>query len=138
MTTSLSQDVINKAREALGTPYQHQGRLIGLGLDCIGLAAYIAKSLGLDYIDGQTYGHIPHGGLLEYAINMQPCLYLVNDMSPGDLILMRYGRHPQHVAIFTGATIVHAFEPSGRVVENRIDDRAQDRITHSYRFKRML
>lgn len=131
----LSENIIAFARETLGTPFAHQGRICGVALDCAGVAAYIASRLGVDFTDRMGYGRIPMDGILESVMESQPCLMRVFDKRPGDIMLLRYGKDPQHVVIYTGETIIHAFEPSGRVVENRLDDRAHGRITHIYRFK---
>ncbi len=42
MSTSGS-DVVRTARTWLGTPYHHQGRLKGVGVDCAGLLIGVAQ-----------------------------------------------------------------------------------------------
>ncbi len=49
MATGL--EVVRVARTWLGTPYHHQGRVKGAGVDCAGLSVGVAKELGLSDVD---------------------------------------------------------------------------------------
>jgi cell wall-associated NlpC family hydrolase len=129
-----ADDIIAAARETLGTPYRHQGRINGVALDCIGVAIYVAQKLGFDYLDLPAYNRIPHHGLLETMVEKQPCLVRVFDRQPGDLFLMRFTDDPQHVAIFTGETIIHSSSQTERVVENRLSDELEKQVVAVYRF----
>ena len=53
---------------------------------------------------------------------------------PGDLLLMRFAREPQHLAVLVGENIVHAYANAGRCVEHRLDDAWSRRIVRVYRF----
>lgn len=46
---------IATARECVGTPFQHQGRHRGIGLDCSGLLLYVAKKLSLKDTSGKPF-----------------------------------------------------------------------------------
>jgi len=127
--------VVQYAREALGTPYRHQGRLVGQALDCIGLAIYVAQRLNLPYTDLPAYGQTPHKGLLQEMTELQPCLERVSQRQKGDLLLMKFTYDPQHMAICAGDTIIHCAMDTGRVVENRIDADTERRIVAVYRFR---
>jgi hypothetical protein len=50
---------------------------------------------------------------------------------------MRFGNEPQHLAVFEGDNVIHAYESIGRVVEHRLDDKWRKRIVRVYRFKGM-
>jgi cell wall-associated NlpC family hydrolase len=128
--------IISLARETLGTPFRHQGRQAGRGLDCIGVAAYICDAAEIPYIDKSGYSREPSHGLLESGLENQPGLVSVAlaDMAPGDLLLMRFAGDPQHIAIHAGETIIHAFEKSGKVVEHGLTDYWRSRIVRVYRF----
>lgn len=132
-----SKDIIAYARETLGTPYAHQGRLCGMALDCAGVAAYVAGRLNVKFNDRPGYSRLPVDGLLESVMDDQPCLVRVYDKQPGDILVMRFMGDPQHLAIYTGDTIIHAYEGTGRVVEHRIDNAWEKRIVRVYRFKDM-
>jgi cell wall-associated NlpC family hydrolase len=128
------QDIIAYARETLGTPYLHQGRVNQLGLDCIGVAIYVANRLGVEYVDLPAYGQSPYKGQLKYMMQQQPCLVEVHDRQPGDLFLMKFVFDPQHVAVFTGDTIIHCSMDTGRVVEHHLDAETSSRIVGCFRF----
>lgn len=132
---NIPQAIINRARSQIGVRFQHQGRCPGLALDCAGLAAYIAQSIGVEYNEWPGYGRTPHKGLLESVMNDQPCLEIVHDRKPGDILLMRFGHEPQHLAIFTGETIIHCYEAVGIVCEHILDQAWESRIVRIYRFK---
>lgn len=128
--------IISLARATLGTAYQHQGRILGVGFDCIGVAIYIADQLGLSYVDMPAYGATPHKGLLQRMVEAQPCLERINASEPGCLFVMEFMKgHPQHIAIFTGDTVIHCASNTGRVVEHRLDADTQRQIVATYRFK---
>lgn len=130
-------DIIEAARSHLGTPYRHQGRAAGAGLDCAGLFVAVCHDLGLQVIDENGYGRTPFRGLLEQCIDRQPFLRRVarNDMQAGDVLLMRFQSDPQHIAFHAGDTMIHAYSNVGRVVEHRIADVWRARVVHVYRFE---
>ena len=41
------QDVVTAAREWIDTPFHHQARLKGVGVDCVGLVIGVARELAL-------------------------------------------------------------------------------------------
>lgn len=129
--------IITTARQALRTPFKHQGRVAGLGLDCAGLLVYVCQTLGLPVQDEQGYGRNPWNGLLEQAIERQPFLRRVErqHLQPADVLLLRFSQAPQHVAIATENGMIHAYEHSGSVVEHRLAAVWRARITHVYRFE---
>lgn len=129
--------LIAAARECLDTPFAHQGRLPGQALDCAGVAVHVARSLGLQPEEPAAYGRLPHDTMLEAWLERQPFLERVAlaTMRGGDLLLMRFKTEPQHLAVFTGKNIIHAYEAVGRVVEHGLDPKWSRRIVKVYRFK---
>jgi cell wall-associated NlpC family hydrolase len=130
-----AEDILAAARGCIGTPFRHQGRIAGQSLDCAGLVVHVAKTIGADYIDVQGYGRLPHKGLLESTLDAQPCLARVDDMRQGDVLLMRFGREPQHLAICAGETIIHSYQNAGKVCEHGLTGPWPARIVAIYRFK---
>lgn len=130
-----AEDIIKAARSQIGVKFLHQARCPGLALDCAGLAAHVAQSIGVEYLEWPGYGRTPHNGLLEAVMADQPCLEIVHSRHPGDILLMRFGREPQHLAIFTGSTIIHCYEAVGMVCEHNLDQIWESRIVRIYRFK---
>ena len=127
--------IIAAAREFLGTPFRHLGRLPGKALDCAGLAVSVALALGLEVDDREAYGKTPANGLLEAMLDVQPGLRRVfRAPQAGDLLLMRFNGDPQHLAICAGETIIHAWQTVGKVVEHRFTDLWQSRVVRVYEF----
>lgn len=135
-----AQDIIVAALECLRVPFRHQGRQIDpgadQGIDCVGVAVHVASRCGLPYVDQQGYGRTPAGTALLDALDAQPCLRVVKrtDMQPGDLLAMRFERDAQHVAIYTGATIIHAYSSAGLCCEHAFTTAWQRRVMRVYRF----
>jgi NlpC/P60 family putative phage cell wall peptidase len=134
---SLPLQIVAAARACLKTPFVHQARVRGVGLDCAGLVMECANALGAHYIDYPGYPRQPFDGMLEKMLADQPCLKKISrtEMQPGDVLLMRIKTAPQHLGIYAGdGFMVHAYSQVGRVVEQRIDADWQKKITAVYRF----
>lgn len=132
-------EIIAVARSAIGTPFRHQGRVVGRGLDCVGLGAFIADTLGIKIVDVTGYGRRPSGGILEATLDEQPAIVQVaGPAQPGDLFLIRFKGEPQHVAVFDGENIIHAYEPVGKVCEHRLTEAWSRRIVRIYRFRGVM
>lgn len=138
------EKIISAARAEIGTPFRHQGRLPGKALDCAGLVCHVAGTLGFDYRDREGYSRYPAGGLLEDALDGQPCLerIAIADMRAGDVLLMRFAGDPQHLAFHVGWSdsyqaegIVHAHMRARKVCEHVLTDEWRGRIVRVYRFK---
>lgn len=132
--------VIAAARECLGTPFKHQGRVLGKGMDCAGVLVHVLGRLGLPFDDTTGYPRTPYDGMLEKILNAQPALTEVAkaDMTTGDVLLMRVTFAPQHIAIVSESRyghpyIIHGSSDHGGCVEHRLDDLAAFRIVRVYR-----
>ena len=120
--------VIAEARSWVGVPFRHQGRDYG-GIDCVGLPIVVGQSLGLfdQRLDIANYGRLPTGELVErLREHCRPIPMAV----PGALVVIAWTKIAAHVAIFTGETLIHAYESVGRVVEHGYRGR-WIRMTHS-------
>lgn len=134
--------LIAYAHECDGTPFKHQGRVKGRGMDCAGLLAYCLGKAGLPYIDENGYSRNPFDGTLERALDAQPAMgrIPVEEMAPGDVLLMRVTKSPQHIGIHAGIIdghpfIVHASEMHGGVVTHRLDGDWGGRVMRVYRVR---
>ena len=131
-------DIIAAARACLGTPFRHQGRLPGVGLDCAGVAVEVARALGCAPLDVSGYGRTPAAGQLEAVLDAQPDLERVDreDRQPGDILLLRFTGEPQHLAILTDeGTMIHSYEAVGTCCEHRLSAVWAARIVRVYRFR---
>lgn len=139
----MNQLMIDAASECLGTPFRHQGRVVGLGQDCAGVLAYCLDKLGLPYTDQHGYARTPFDGMLEKSLAAQPSLRQipVAEADGGDVLLMRMKRAPQHIAIHAGLVrghiyIIHGSEEHGKVAHHRLDDLWRARVVRAYRVER--
>lgn len=133
----MTSAIIDVARACIGTPFLHQGRIPGRALDCAGLVVAVAQAIGASYIDQQGYSRVPSRGQLERALDEQPCLERIaaTDRQPGDVLLISFYGDPQHLAIFTGDTIIHSYASVGSVCEHRLSSVWAARIVRAYRFR---
>lgn len=130
----IAAEIISAARECLNTPFQHQGRIVGLALDCAGVAVHVASKWHT-VEQPPAYGRLPHDSMLEQWIERQPFLERATHPQAGDLLLMRFENEPQHLAINAGETMIHAYQSIGKTVEHNLDDKWRRRIVRAYRFK---
>lgn len=128
------QEWIDTLRGYIGTPFLHQGRVRGVGVDCIGLAAAAANDLEIDPNGAAkfvTYSRVPHKQLFsELAPNyltalpynrLQP---LTNQILPGDVIFFWIDKRglPRHIGVYTGTNdegfdmMIHAYAKQPRAV----------------------
>lgn len=130
--------VVAKAREYVGTPYHHQGRVKGHGVDCIGLIFCIFGELGIDGFDKQEYRNCrrspPRGeGMLrDFDV---VCGTRLCDVEPGDLAVFwinTTSRRPQHVALVTDYGLLHTYSDVGRVVEHLFAPEWRERFICGY------
>lgn len=138
----IGDDVIRVAAEVQGTPFRHQGRQPGLGLDCAGLYVYVCQSLGIPHLDAVGYPRTPYDGQLERQLDAQPALRRIpkEDAKKGDILIMRMSRSPQHITFHAGEFyghpyVIHASEMHGKVCLHRLDSDWFGRVVGAYRFE---
>jgi cell wall-associated NlpC family hydrolase len=124
-------EVIAEARRWMGTPWHHQGRLHGVGVDCGGLIVCVAQALGLPVTDHPPgYAAMPDGVALQRHIESQCLRIVVPEL--GAVALMRWTRRPQHVgfigAMHGGWSLLHTWATVGQVVEHPLDAGWEARI----------
>ena len=139
MTATRAQ-IVTEARSYIGTPYHHQGRLKGIGVDCAGVVVGINKTFGLTSHDVKGYSQQPHHGLLQQSLCDAGFTKMrLDQLETGDCMLMRFGSEPQHLAVYTGeGTMVHSYSKVGKVVEHNLNDVWKQRITAVYQFPGLI
>jgi cell wall-associated NlpC family hydrolase len=133
-----AEQIIAAARAQLGVRFQHQARAPGLALDCAGLLVHVLDVLGLPYVDERGYPRQPYKGLIKSILDAQSSLRLLpnkSEAAAGDVLLMRLKIEPQHVAIYTGKTIIHSYSQVGKVVEHDLTPDWLRLITNVYRIE---
>jgi cell wall-associated NlpC family hydrolase len=117
----VEQQIIDNARQWLGTPWKHNQQALGLGVDCIQLA--IATFAALDIYTGEivNYYRVPKGNSLLDYLDSLPNTNRIEKIQPGTILLFKVGGIPHHVAIATSeTTMIHACQRAGKVVEHSI------------------
>ena len=119
--------IVELARECLDTPYVHQGRHNGVGLDCAGL--------NLPYNDMKGYPRTPYQGMLKKALDKEPSLEKIYTYEEGCILLLRITKDPQHLAIYTGDTIIHSYLTAEKVTEHNFSDSWRRKVVAIYKVK---
>ena len=120
------EDVVREARALIDVPFRHQGRTRE-GIDCVGVVIYIARKLGLSAFDVTGYRARPDGLAMKAHCDREMIRVPLGLFLPGHALLFRnLEQQPQHLAIVGdyfagGPSIIHAYEPYGRVLETRLD-----------------
>lgn len=137
-------NIVCQARTWKNTRFHHQGRVKGVGCDCIGLVLGVANELGLvsrksatalTQFDRKDYSMLPDGKQLQAALAEH--LQLVDEAKVGDVGLFYFDKNPQHVGIFGdypdgGLSLIHCYRSVGKVVEHRFDEGWQKRLVAVY------
>lgn len=134
--------IVQTAREYLGTPYHHQGRVKGHGIDCVGLIVCVARECGrIDpSVEVTGYSRIPDGKSLMRHLHAHLDPIEKTDMQPGDVICVAFDKWPQHVGIVGnywhgGLSIIHADNQRGSVIETRLMFSDYMRYVAAFRFR---
>jgi cell wall-associated NlpC family hydrolase len=129
------KQIIDTARTYLGTKFKHQGRLRGVGVDCVGVPVCVARELGLQVQDLQEYPRYPDGELLRAALEVSLDPIALDAVLPGDIIVFKISKHLCHVGLRTDYGILHAMSSLNRVAEHRFDCGWKMKATAAYRFR---
>lgn len=135
---------VAEARDWLGTPYHHQGRVKGVGVDCIGLPIGVARVLGIlpPTWDITGYARDPDGVTLKTLCDAHLIPIAPAELRTGDLAVqvLPRGRLPQHFGIIVdhtgGLGMVHAHggqDGRGQVVQHGLGAALRHRIVLAYR-----
>lgn len=111
--------LIAEARTWVGVPFLHQGRS-RFGVDCAGFIVELLRgvnSLPEQFENPTNYGRAASRELGEVV--RRYCVQ-VDAPEPAALILIKWPRDKSasHVALFTGASLIHCYATVGRVVEH--------------------
>jgi len=119
---NIREKIIEEARTYLGTPFVHQGRLKGIGIDCIGLIVNVGKSLDLLHNDNTTYGRYPDGVTLMAELRKYFIEKSIEKVQSGDVAVywLKNPDIPTHVGIVTDYGLIHTYADIGKVVEHKL------------------
>ncbi len=126
--------IVDEARSWIGTPFHHQARQKGVGVDCAGLIIGVANQLKISDYDYHNYGREPVGGMLLSILNDH--LMPIDRLESGCIVVFRFIAEPQHLGIYTSDnTIIHAYESVGKCIEHRLDEKWAMRIVAKYKYR---
>lgn len=117
MEATLGERVAACALELVGTPFRHQGRQPGRGLDCVGVVLAALERAGAPFRWPVAYRFDPDPDLLLEALGagFAPCAV----PEPGDVLAFRLDgpdSGPKHVGIACGpGRMVHVYGRTSRV-----------------------
>jgi len=134
-------DIVAEARAWIGTPYQHQASLKGVGCDCLGLVRGVWRVVvGGEPVSAPPYSRDWAEASGEEALAQAARAHLVEiptaEFQPGDVLLFRYrDRYPaKHAAIVSApALMVHAHDGAA-VAEVAIAPWWRRRLAYAFRF----
>ena len=136
----ITQDhVVCEARTWLRTPFAHQHREIGVGVDCAGLLICVARKLGIvdDCFDVSPYSRYPDGESLRALCERY--MLRANSLAYGGVILVAWGGGaPQHLGIVGRmpdgeVSLIHAESRRHKcVIEQRLKFGRSMRLIASY------
>lgn len=121
-------DIVAAARSCIGTRFRSQGRVPGLGLDCVGVVLVAARAAGtlMDALPRYQLGG-DHGALAD-AVIARAGLRAVTVTAPGDIWLFAPAPGLRHLAVQSSAArpgepplLIHAHAGVGRTVEAPAD-----------------
>ncbi len=123
-------DIVAAARSCIGTRFRSQGRMPGLGLDCVGVVLVAARAAGtlVDALPRYQLGG-DHGALVD-AVIARAGLRPVSLAAPGDVWLFAPAPGLRHLAVQSSAArrgdrapplLIHAHAGVGRTVEAPAD-----------------
>lgn len=123
-------EIVREARRWVGTPYQHQAGLQGVGCDCASLVISVGRALNLmpdwtpeRFAPYAGYGRAPNPRQMREAISAFFDPVAEGDQQVGDIAWIFWARGlPMHMALlgeFEGRqTLIHAYAAADRVVEH--------------------
>ncbi len=137
-------DIVAEARTWIGTPWKHQARVKGVGVDCIGFVGGVGVALGLgDALRWKAdptlrgYGRTPVPETLLDACDRFLQRVPIMQRQLGDVLVMGFRAGPQHFAIVSRLQpdcIIHAYAQRRAVIETPSDIHGAQ-VLRAYRFR---
>jgi len=112
--------IVAAARACIGTRFRSQGRVPGLGLDCVGVVLVAAGAAEITVAPLPAYRL--GGGYPDISAIFERCgAWRVEAALPGDVLTVEPAIGQRHFGIITPSGMVHAHAAIGRVVEGPLD-----------------
>lgn len=128
LTAEQRANIVRAAKEWIGTPYHHHGRVKNAGADCAMFPLSVYQECGVLPADYQ-----PPEYSVQWHLHRTEELYLkeinqfVNEIAgppaPADFVVFRFGRTYSHGGIVIDwPIIIHAYIPHGVLLSNALRD----------------
>ncbi len=127
-----------------GTPYQHQAKVKGIGVDCAMLIVGVAEEISDKTINTPVYSpewHLHNRQELMCEILEQfGCKEkLFESLEVGDILTFKFGRVNSHMGIYLGSNeFIHARVDVKKVVINQLSGEWIERLGRVYKFPETL
>lgn len=135
--TNHANALVDAARSFVGTPWHHQARVPGVGIDCVGVLVCGARRARIRVHDVPDYPTTPHGLWLIDELAKQMVRIALADMRLGDVLAFTWQSAPWHVAIVSKLdplSIIHAWRQVSTCVEQTLAESWRARIHSVWRF----
>lgn len=132
-----STEIIHAGRLLIGTPWHHQARCPGVGIDCIGLLVCVARALSVPHQDCVTYTRDPNPEQFLRELSRSLVRLPIDSAVAQGLVgvfWIRHANEPKHAAIFTDRGMIHTHQSVGKVVEHSIGELWQKRLHSIWSF----
>lgn len=130
-------EAVKEALTWLETPYHHQGRIKGVGVDCGTLICEVFEKVGLmDHLDPRPYPQDWHLHQLgeRYLEHVKSVCFEVDEPQPGDVVLYKIGLCVSHGGIVIDwPLIIHSYLKSGVVLLDATKGSWPKRLSGFYR-----
>lgn len=129
-------ELVAEARTYLETPFHHQGRVKGTGIDCAGVLANLVNFMGYDVRERTNYGQSGNADL--FLDGLRKVMVHVDEdeqILPGDFLLFPRGPGDYHGSVATDpGRMLHAWADRGKVVEHSMGRRWMRKLHSVWRF----
>ena len=120
--------IVAEAMTWLCTPYHHNARVRGAGVDCAQLPAAVYEAAGIIDHVAPDYPHDWHMHrnaelYVEWIQRLGGIEIPIDEMAPADFMVWRFGRTFSHGAIYIGGgQVIHAWQQAGMVCLDNWED----------------
>ncbi len=135
---SRGNDIVARAKDYLDTPWKHQARLIGHGVDCAGLFLCVAQDLGISDFETNRYSRKPNRQEFRQAMLEMGCTPIAV-AEQGDLLRLAAPKWPVHVGIYEVDSagiewVIHSYLPARMVVREHLNTQRKLDVREIMRF----
>lgn len=135
-------NIVTAALGWLDTPYHHQARVKGVGVDCAQLVAAVAEECGfiepgtvIQNYSPEWHLHNKEEKLVDLLFEFKCVEKTGEPIAPGDILVFKFGRVCSHLGIATAfGMFIHARIDQGKVVLNSLSGDWQRRHVRTFTF----